>query len=227
MGQCKPEWFAPTELHPRNVGLLQGILAFCLHGWERDLLRAERLPNPAATCRETAAGTRLLEGLEQGFIAGPDDDARKLLGRLMADADEANGYSIAIAEHDAFDGLLKQLEGKRLDESHGSSRATGLVGSPTVETQLKGRGQGVCPGRRPNEPLQRATLALVLQEHPAELTMLELADRLFDRIDHPEASTPLAYAVRDLAVGGLLKSMGPLVLPTRAALQVKQLKLSR
>jgi hypothetical protein len=69
--------------------------------------------------------------------------------------------------------------------------------------------------------LQRAVLLVILQRHPAELTFIELADHLFESANDPNAGTPLARAVRDLATGGLVKSRGPLVLPTRAALHVK------
>jgi hypothetical protein len=85
--------------------------------------------------------------------------------------------------------------------------------------------------RRAHQPsqenlcLQRAILALVLNEHPAELTHLELVDRLFGGPEAADAGAPLAYAIRDLAIGGLLKSRGPLVLPTPAGLHIKRLDL--
>lgn len=73
--------------------------------------------------------------------------------------------------------------------------------------------------------LQRAVLAFVLHEHPIGLTIVELADKLFDDLDEVLAGAPLACAVRDLAMGGLLRSRGHLLLPTRAALHIKQLEL--
>lgn len=73
--------------------------------------------------------------------------------------------------------------------------------------------------------LQLAVLNLILQEHPHELTFVDLADRLFANPGDPNAGVPLAKAVRDLSKGGLLRCRGPLVLPTRAALHVKILEL--
>jgi len=138
------------------------------------------------------------------------------------------GYSTAVAEHDAFDSLIKQFEGNPLPELGGLHPAAALVSSLMPEMQLERHGPETCgKQRKPDVPLQRATLALVLQEDPAKLTLIELADKLFDRFDPPEAGAPLAQAVRDLAASGLLKRRGPLVLPTRAALQVKRLELCR
>lgn len=59
------------------------------------------------------------------------------------------------------------------------------------------------------------------------MTFLELADKLFAGAGDPDAGVPLAYAVRELSIEGLLKPQGPLVLPTRAALHVKRLELCK
>jgi hypothetical protein len=117
MDRSGPNFLVPTELPPAHVCLLQGILASYLRALLRDLQRAERLPDPHAARRQSDACTRLLEGLERGFIAGPDRDACETLRGLVAAADKANNYSAVVAEHNALQGLLHQLEGKRPDGS--------------------------------------------------------------------------------------------------------------
>lgn len=66
--------------------------------------------------------------------------------------------------------------------------------------------------------VQRALLALILREHPTQMTFPDLARELFDDPDDFLAGDALARAVRDLAAIGLLQSNGLFVLPTRAAL---------
>lgn len=61
---------------------------------------------------------------------------------------------------------------------------------------------------------QRAVLALILSEHPAQLTTGELSR---------EVGTAVEQAVDDLAGFGLLRREGQSVLPTRAALHFDRL----
>ena len=64
---------------------------------------------------------------------------------------------------------------------------------------------------------QRALLALVLAEHPAQLTTSEVARELTgDSGDFAERDA-VERAMRDLADVGLLHRHGAFVLPTRAA----------
>jgi hypothetical protein len=116
VGKSAPDWLVSPELPPGHIGILKGILASCLEGLLRDLQRAERLPDAYATRRESAACTRLLSGLDRGVIAGPDEDACETLRQLLVTADEANGYAIAVAEHDALHGLLVRLGSRNADE---------------------------------------------------------------------------------------------------------------
>lgn len=76
---------------------------------------------------------------------------------------------------------------------------------------------------RDDAVVQRAVLALVLAEHPTQMTFPELARELFDDPDDFLAGDALARAVRDLAAIGLLHSNGLFVLPTRAALRFHDL----
>lgn len=71
---------------------------------------------------------------------------------------------------------------------------------------------------REDERTQSAVLSLVLNEHPAQLTICEVAREIaVDEGDGPER------AIRDLVGVGLLRCEGASVLPTRAALQFDRL----
>jgi hypothetical protein len=71
---------------------------------------------------------------------------------------------------------------------------------------------------REDERTQSAVLSLVLNEHPAQLTICEVAREVtVDEGDGPER------AVRDLVGVGLLRCEGASVLPTRAALHFDRL----
>jgi hypothetical protein len=73
--------------------------------------------------------------------------------------------------------------------------------------------------------VQRAVLALVIAEHPTQLTFPELARELCtDPEDFAEADA-LARAVRDLAFGGLVRCDDLVLQPTRAALHFDRLDL--
>jgi hypothetical protein len=71
---------------------------------------------------------------------------------------------------------------------------------------------------REDERTQSAVLSLVLNEHPAQLTLCEVAHEIaVDEGDGPER------AIRDLVGVGLLRCEGASVLPTRAALHFDRL----
>jgi hypothetical protein len=65
---------------------------------------------------------------------------------------------------------------------------------------------------------QHAVLAVVLDQHPALLTLYELARE----ISHNERDG-IERAIRDLIGAGLLRCEGASVLPTRAALHFDQI----
>jgi hypothetical protein len=65
---------------------------------------------------------------------------------------------------------------------------------------------------------QRAVLAFVLDQHPATLTICEIAREMGCKGDDAER------AIRDLVGAGLLRCEGASVLPTRAALHVDRLE---
>lgn len=75
-----------------------------------------------------------------------------------------------------------------------------------------------CPTAHEDERAQSAVLSLVLNEHPAQLTLCEVAHEIaVDEGDSPER------AIRDLVSVGLLRCEGASVLPTRAALHFDRL----
>jgi hypothetical protein len=73
--------------------------------------------------------------------------------------------------------------------------------------------------------IERAVLALLLDEHPDRLTLEELR-----RVLHPEdpegakPSDAMERAVRELVGAGLLHRHGQFVMPTRAALYFERLE---
>jgi hypothetical protein len=75
-----------------------------------------------------------------------------------------------------------------------------------------------CSTEHEDERAQRVVLSLVLAQHPAQLTICEIAREVaVDEGDSPER------AVRDLVGVGLLRCEGAVVLPTQAALRFDRL----
>ena len=70
---------------------------------------------------------------------------------------------------------------------------------------------------------QLVVLAFILEEHPAQLTIPEVAQALYAHPGDFESSDAVERAIRDLVGGGLLHCHGPFVLPTRAALYFSRL----
>jgi hypothetical protein len=71
---------------------------------------------------------------------------------------------------------------------------------------------------------QSVVLALLLEEHPAQLALSELKLALNgERQDFPD-NDRVARAVRDLVGAGLLHRAGPFVVPSRAALHFDRLE---
>lgn len=70
---------------------------------------------------------------------------------------------------------------------------------------------------------QQAVLGIVLVEHPAQLTICELAREINQGEDFAAADA-VERAIRDLVGVGLLRCEGASVLPTRAALHFDRLE---
>jgi len=64
---------------------------------------------------------------------------------------------------------------------------------------------------------ERAALASLLDEHPAQLTIPELCRTLYAKPGDFESNDVVERAVRDLVGCGLLNCEGPFVVPTKAA----------
>jgi len=64
---------------------------------------------------------------------------------------------------------------------------------------------------------ERVVLAFLLEEHPSQLTILELSRALNARQGGFESEDAVERAVRDLDGAGLLSCRGGVVRPTRAA----------
>ncbi|HSS05182.1 MAG TPA: hypothetical protein VLK89_08360 [Solirubrobacterales bacterium] len=65
---------------------------------------------------------------------------------------------------------------------------------------------------------QHVVLGFLLEQHPAQLTIPEVAQALYAHPGDFAKSDEVERAIRDLVGGGLLHCHGPFVLPTRAAL---------
>ena len=68
-----------------------------------------------------------------------------------------------------------------------------------------------------------ALLALVLAEHPTQLTVFDLTRELCESPEDFAEGDAVERAVRDLVGAGLLHCQGGFVLPTRAALRFDRL----
>jgi hypothetical protein len=72
---------------------------------------------------------------------------------------------------------------------------------------------------------QRVVLGFVLDKHPDQLTIPEVACALYAHPGNFESEDAVERAIRDLVGGGLLHCHGPFVLPTRAALHFSRLEM--
>lgn len=72
---------------------------------------------------------------------------------------------------------------------------------------------------------QRVVLSFLLDEHPAQLTIPEVARALYAHPGDFEQEDAVERAIRDLVSGGLLHCQGAFVLPTRAALYFSNLEM--
>lgn len=72
---------------------------------------------------------------------------------------------------------------------------------------------------------QRLVLAFLLDAHPAQLTIPEVAQALYAHPGDFESNDAVERAIRDLVGGGLLQCHGAFVLPTRAALCFSRLEM--
>ena len=66
--------------------------------------------------------------------------------------------------------------------------------------------------------IQSAVLALLLDQHPTQLTLAELAREVAEDPGNFAQRDKIARAVRDLVGAGLLHRHGDFAIPTRAAL---------
>ena len=71
---------------------------------------------------------------------------------------------------------------------------------------------------------QGAVLAVLLAEHPAQLTLAELVRQLTDNPDDFGQRDAVERAVRDLVGIGLLHRQGSFVVPSRIALYYERLE---
>lgn len=72
---------------------------------------------------------------------------------------------------------------------------------------------------------ERVVLTFLVREHPALLTIPEVAQALYARPGDFESNDAVERAIRELVGGGLLQCHGPFVIPTRAALYFARLEM--
>jgi hypothetical protein len=76
-----------------------------------------------------------------------------------------------------------------------------------------------------DDQAQQAVLALLLDVHPAQLSVDELLRELTDRPDDFAPRDRVNNAVRDLAAAGLVHRHGAFVFATRAAVRFEELRI--
>lgn len=72
---------------------------------------------------------------------------------------------------------------------------------------------------------ERIVLAFIINEHPAQLTIPEVAQALYAHPGDFKSDDAVERAIRELVGGGLLQCHGPFVIPTRAALYCARLEM--
>jgi hypothetical protein len=85
-----------------------------------------------------------------------------------------------------------------------------------------------CPGVRPasdEEQAEQAVLALLLEVHPALLSVDEVVRELTDRADDFAPRDRVNNAVRDLVAAGLVHRHGAFVFASRAAVRFEELRI--
>ena len=85
-----------------------------------------------------------------------------------------------------------------------------------------------CSGVRPasdEEQAEQAVLSLLLEVHPALLSMDEVVRELTDRPDDFAPRDRVHNAVRDLVAAGLVHRHGAFVFATRAAVRFEELRI--
>lgn len=83
---------------------------------------------------------------------------------------------------------------------------------------------GAEPHVTDHDQVQQAALAILLDAHPAQLSVDELARELTDRPDEFGPRDAIENAVRDLVGAGLVHRQGAFVFPTRAAVRFDELQ---
>jgi hypothetical protein len=73
--------------------------------------------------------------------------------------------------------------------------------------------------------VQRAVLGLLLDEHPAQLSLEEVVRELTDRPEDFDARDIVETAVRGLVRVGLVHRHGPFVFATHAAVRFNELQM--
>ena len=84
------------------------------------------------------------------------------------------------------------------------------------------------PGVRPasdEEQAEQAVLALLLEVHPARLSVDEVVRELTDRPDDFAPRDRVNNALRDLVAAGLVHRHGPFVFASRAAVRFEELRI--
>jgi hypothetical protein len=105
------QYAVPLNLPIAQAAILRDDLCGGLAGLLEDLESPNRPPDPEAAVREVAVYRRLLEALEEGRIALPDEEARAQIERMAEGFDRANDHSTVSAIHDAHHALLDLLGG--------------------------------------------------------------------------------------------------------------------
>lgn len=104
-----PERRVPLDLPPDHHRLLLDIFSGGLHTATEGVEAG--LPDPEGSRKRAAVYGRLIEALNRGEIAVPDEAARAEVEEIAEATDRENDYAGVVAEHDALGGLLARLGG--------------------------------------------------------------------------------------------------------------------
>lgn len=85
--------------------------------------------------------------------------------------------------------------------------------------------EGAClPPEEEDRQIETTILALVLDEHPAQLSVIELSLALNSAREDFESEDAVERGIRELVGAGLLRCRSALVSPSRAVLYLRRLE---
>jgi hypothetical protein len=205
-----PSAMVPFILPDDQKAALRDDCMSALFGVLDDLaVSPEKLRDPLATAREGEVFRRLLEALDQGKIAVPDEAMKARFERLSESYDRMAEYGEITTTHDAHRALLRVLGGSEEEEGEEGEEVLRSLG----------------PGWDPDDDAdcRREVLALLLDEAPHCMSFPDVAVFLAGDPENLGETNALRDAIRVLSMAGLVRREGGALAPTRPARQMADL----